>query len=210
MRKATLGAIIFVGLAALNSWGQKVELTAFIGGQTNGGMNLSTSLFQRIDVKNGRTSGLSAGYLLGDHYGLEFMWSYNKANTVAQPRGSGSDITIFTLDTNQYLGNFVFHFGPKEKSFRPFLMAGFGGTNLSPAREGVSSSTRFAWDVGGGVKYNFSRHFGLRLQAKWSPVYLTTTKAGYWCDPYWGGCWAVGDNHYLNEFDATAGITLRF
>lgn len=202
--------MIFVGLTALSSWSQKLEVTAFIGGQTNGGMDLSTLLFQRIDVKNGRTSGLSAGYLLGDRYGLEFLWSYNKANTVAQPRGSGSEITIFTLDTNQYLGNFIVHFAPREKALRPFLMAGAGATNLSPARDGVSNSTRFAWDVGGGVKYNFSRHFGLRLQAKWSPVYLTTTKAGYWCDPYWGGCWTVGDNHYLNEFDVTAGITLRF
>jgi hypothetical protein len=76
---------------------------------------------------------------------------------------------------------------------------------VSPARQGVPGTTRFAFDVGGGVKYNFMRHFGLRLQAKWSPVYITTTKGGYWCDPFWGGCWVVGDNHYLNEFDATAG-----
>ena len=147
---------------------------------------------------------------MGDRYGLEFMWSYNKADTLAQPRGAGSDIKVFILDSNQYLGNFQFHFAGREKRLRPFLLAGAGANNLHAARAGVSSTTRFAFDAGGGVKYNFVKHFGVRLQAKWSPVYITTTNGGYWCDPFWGGCWFVGNNHYLNEFDVTAGLTLRF
>lgn len=210
MRTRAMWAVICVTFVAAMAVAQKFEVTAFIGGQSNGGIDLSTTLFRRIDVQNGKTRGLSAGYLLGDRYGVEFMWAYNNADTLAQPRGTGSDIRVFTLDTNQYFGNFQYHFAGREKSLRPFLLVGGGATNLSPARQGVTSTTRFAFDVGGGVKYNFTRRFGLRLQAKWSPVYITTTNAGYWCDPFWGGCWAVGDNHYLNEFDATAGLTLRF
>ena len=51
---------------------------------------------------------------------------------------------------------------------------------------------------------------GLRGQAKWSPTYITTSDAGYWCDPFWGGCWVVGNDHYLHEFDVSGGIILRF
>jgi hypothetical protein len=51
---------------------------------------------------------------------------------------------------------------------------------------------------------------GLRGQIKYSPTYITTTNGGYWCDPIWGGCWQVGNNHYLNEFDVTGGLTVRF
>ncbi len=189
---------------------QNFELTGFFGRQANGGLDLSTAFFRRIDVQNGNAYGLAAGYLRGDYYGLEFMWAYNKADTLAQPAGGGSGIKVFTLDTNQYIGNFLFHFTGHEKAIRPFMMLGMGATNLHPAREGVSSSTRLVGDLGGGVKYNFSRRLGLRLQAKWSPAYLGATKAGYWCDPVWGGCWTVSDRHYLNEFDATAGVTFRF
>ena len=198
-------------LGAATAMAQNVELTGFIGRQMNGGLDLSTALFRRIDVQNGTNYGLAAGYLRGDYFGLEFMWAYNKADTLAQPAGGGSSVRVFTLDTNQYIGNVLVHFARREKSVRPFLMLGMGATNLHPARQGVSSSsTRLVGDLGGGVKYNFSRRLGLRFQAKWSPAYLATTRVGYWCDPVWGGCWAVGDDHYLNEFDATAGVTLRF
>lgn len=197
-------------IGATTALGQNIELTGFFGGQMNGGLDLSTAFFRRLDVQNGKTYGLAAGFLRGDHYGAEFMWAYNKADTVAQPKGGGSDVKVFTLDTNQYIGNFLIHFTRREKAVRPFVLLGVGATNLHAARVGVDSSTRLVGDLGGGVKYNFSRRLGLRLQAKWSPAYLTTTRAGYWCDPIWGGCWAVGDNHYLNEFDATAGVTLRF
>jgi hypothetical protein len=138
------------------------------------------------------------------------MWAYNKADAVAQPSGGGSGVKIFVLDTNQYIGNFVAHFTRREKSIRPFLLMGLGATNLHPSRVGLNGITRLVGDLGGGVKYNFSRRLGLRLQAKWSPTYVATTRAGYWCDPVLGGCWTGGDNHYLNEFDATVGLILRF
>jgi len=201
---------VFIVLGAAAAMAQNLELTGFIGGQLNGGLDLSTAFFRRIDVQNGRTYGLAADYLRGDHYGVEFMWSYNKADTLAQPAGGGSGVKVFTLDSNQYIGNFLAHFTRREKSVRPFVLIGVGVTNLHVAQPGVDSTTRLVGDLGGGVKYNFSRRLGLRLQAKWSPAYLATTRAGYWCDPVWGGCWVLGDNHYLNEFDATAGVTIRF
>jgi hypothetical protein len=195
-RQSWLALCMIIG--ATTALGQNIELTGFFGGQMNGGLDLSTAFFRRLDVQNGKTYGLAAGFLRGDHYGAEFMWAYNKADTVAQPKGGGPDVKVFTLDTNQYIGNFLIHFTRREKAVRPFVLLGVGATNLHAARAGVDSSTRLVGDLGGGVKYNFSRHLGLRLQAKWSPAFLATTKAGYWCDPVWGGCWVVGDNHYLN------------
>jgi hypothetical protein len=207
-RQAWLAVCMLFGAAT--AMAQNIELTGFIGRQMNGGLDLSTAVFSRIDVQNGTNYGLAVSYLRGDHYGVEFMWAYNKADTLAQPAGGGSGVKVFTLDSNQYIGNFLAHFASREKSVRPFVLIGVGATNLHAAQPGVNSSTRLVGDLGGGVKYNISRRLGLRFQAKWSPAYLATTRVGYWCDPVWGGCWAVGDDHYLNEFDATAGVTLRF
>jgi len=198
---------ILVGTASAQSF----EITPFVGGQTNGGLDLSTTRFRRIEVGNGLSYGVSAGYLLGDHYGLEFMWNHNESDTVAEPLGGGNDVKVFGLSTNQYLGNFIFHVTDRESAMRPFVLIGLGATHLSTDRSVVSSTTRFAAALGGGVKFNFSRHFGARAQAKWSPTYITTTNnGGYWCDPFWGGCWLVGNDHYLHEFDLNAGLTFRF
>jgi opacity protein-like surface antigen len=153
--------------------------------------------------------GITAGYLLGEHYGIEFQWNRNSADTRGQAAGISS-VKLFSLNQDQYMGNFLFHFTPKEAKVRPFLFFGLGANSLDANVSGVSGSTRFTYALGGGAKYNVSRHFGLRGQMRWAPTYLTTTHGGYWCDPVWGGCWAVGNSHYLHEFDITGGITLRF
>jgi hypothetical protein len=94
---------------------------------------------------------------------------------------------------------------------RPFVLLGLGANNLAADRHGVEGRTKFAWALGAGAKYNIGKHFGLRGQIRWAPTYITTTtNGGYWCDPFWGGCWVSGDTHYLHEADFTGGFTLRF
>jgi len=201
--------MLIVGSFVTSAAAQNFEITPYVGGQINGGYDLSTTLFNRIEVANGVNYGVTAGYLLGEHYGIEFQWNRNSAETRGQAGGIPS-AKLFSLNQDQYMGNFLFHFTSREAKVRPFFLFGLGANSLDPNVSGVSGSTRFTYALGGGAKYNLSRHFGLRGQMRWAPTYLTTTNGGYWCDPVWGGCWAVGNSHYLHEFDITGGITLRF
>jgi opacity protein-like surface antigen len=204
-------AIVWIAVVAPTVCAQRgIEVTPFFGGQANGGMDLSTRVFDRIEVRNGLNHGISAGYLLGNYGGVEFTWNHNKSDTVAQLTGAGVDQKVFELGTNQYLGNFVLHLKDRESRFRPFVLMGLGAAHLAPDRKGAGGITRFAWAFGGGVKYNFSKRIGVRFQAKTSPTYIASTTEGFWCDPYWGGCWAIGQTYFLQEFDATVGLTFRF
>jgi opacity protein-like surface antigen len=187
---------------------QNFEITPFIGGQLNGGLDVSAGFINRIEVQNNVNYGVSAGYLLGEHAGVEFMWNHNSAGTLGQFASGGSSVKVFNLRTNQYLGNILYHLSDRETKMRPFIMFGLGGTNLSPDN-GAKGITRFAWALGAGAKYNFNHRFGMRVQGKWSPSYITTTSGGFWCDPFFG-CWEVGNDHFLHEFDITGGLTLRF
>ncbi|HEY2118188.1 MAG TPA: outer membrane beta-barrel protein [Candidatus Acidoferrum sp.] len=204
-------AIAWAVLAAPTAWAQKgIEVTPFFGGQINGGVDLSTARYNRIEVQNGLNYGVSASYAINKYTAVEFMWNHNKADTLAQPTGGGADLKVFSLTSNQYLGDVVVHFKDPESRLRPFVLLGAGATNLAPDRSQVNSITRFAWVFGGGVKYDLSKHLGVRLQAKWSPTYINTVTTGVWCDPFWAGCWAKGDSVFLNEIDGTVGLTLRF
>lgn len=208
--KHVLTMLILGGLLG-SAIAQNIELTGQVGGQLNGGLNISTTLFNRIEVANGVNYGITLGYLLGEHYSAEFQWNQNKSDTFAQPNGSNfSSVKLFSLSQNQYMGNFLFHLTSRDVKMRPFLLVGIGANALNPETHGVNGATRLVYSLGAGAKYNVSNHLGFRGQFKWSPTYITTTNAGYWCDPFWGGCWAVGNNHYLNEFDVSGGITLRF
>jgi opacity protein-like surface antigen len=201
----------FLFLASVATFAQNFEITGQAGYQINGGLDLSTTLFHRIDVENSLNYGISAGALVGEHYGVEFQWNQNKADTNAQPRNGSPSIKVFSLSQNQYMGNFLVHFKGRQATVRPFVFFGLGANALSTDRSGVNGATRFAFAFGGGAKYNLSKHLGLRGQLRYSPTYITTTSnGGYWCDPFWGGCWVVGKDHYLNAFDMTGGIILRF
>jgi opacity protein-like surface antigen len=211
MRTNLLLAMAWIVIAAPAAWSQRgIEITPFVGRQLNSGLDISTPVFNRIEVQNGLNFGISGVYLLGEYTGVEFMWNHNKANTLAQFTGGGTSPKVFELHSNQYLGDFVVHFNNRERRLRPFLLLGLGVSNLAPDRSDAGSITRFAWVFGGGAKYNFSKHLGVRLQAKTSPIYVASGSKDFWCDPVWGGCWSIGENNFLQELDVSAGITLRF
>ena len=210
MKVTALCIMSWICIAAGMASAQKFEATGLIGGQINGGVDLSTTVYKRFEVRNGLTYGLGLGYLPTERSEIEFMWTYNKADTTGQPRSGAASTKLFTLDSNKYFANFLYHFSGPETKLRPFFLAGLGASNLSPAVAGVHSTTRFAFAVGAGAKYNLTPHVGLRFQGRYSPTYLTTTNAGFWCDPIWGGCWVVGHSHFLNAIDGTAGLVFRF
>src|SRR5262245_31500604 len=80
--------------------GQNFEVSGLVGGQVNGGLDLSTTFFHRLEVENGLSYGVTAGYLLGEHYGVEFLWNRNQAHAIGEPRGGGPSPKLFTLTTN--------------------------------------------------------------------------------------------------------------
>jgi len=98
-----------------------IEVTPFIGGEINRGVDLSTALYKRVDVQNGLNYGVSVGYLIGTRTGLEFIWNHNRAGTLAQSVTGGPDRKVFNLKSNQYLGDFVVHFKDRESRLRPFV-----------------------------------------------------------------------------------------
>jgi opacity protein-like surface antigen len=208
--KLRFGLLLILASLTAPAFAQNFEIGANVGGQLNGGLNLSTSLFNRIEVANGVNYGLTLDYLIGEHYAAEFQWNQNKADARGEPIGGFSSVKLFSMSQNQYLGNILFHFTPRDAKVRPFVFFGLGANSLDPDTHGVQGATRFVFALGGGAKYDVSPHFGLRAQMKWSPTYLTTTNGGYWCDPVWGGCWLVSNDHYLHEFDITGGVTFRF
>jgi hypothetical protein len=211
VKKTLLLAFVSLLFTSAFAFAQNVEITGYGGGQINGGIDLSTTLFKRIEVANSANYGAILGYLVGEHYGVEFQWNHNRGDTRAEPLLGGPSVPIFTLNSNQYMGNFLFHFTGKETKLRPFVFFGLGANNLSTNRSGVGSTTKFTYALGGGAKYNMGKHFGLRGQIRWAPTYITTTSnGGVWCDPFWGGCWVAGNSHYLHETDFTGGITFRF
>jgi hypothetical protein len=103
-------------------------------------------------------------------------------------------------------GNFLLSFAEHGSKVEPYVLVGRGGTDMHGAG---SFTTKFSFGVGGGLKYFASKLIGFRLQTRYTPTYLYSTNGGVWCN-WWGYCWVVPNDHFLQPGDITGGVIFRF
>jgi hypothetical protein len=84
--QGTMKTVKIVWMLIIGSWvtsamaqetslaAQNFNITGYVGGQINGGYDLSTALYHRLEVANGVNYGITTGSLLGEHFGVEFQW----------------------------------------------------------------------------------------------------------------------------------------
>jgi outer membrane protein W len=198
--------------ACLPAFGQgSIEVQPFIGNMYGGTIPVSTSGanpagINKIAMKSSVSYGVTAGMNFGDYLGLEFLWNHQPTQAAGKKVGGGEFETKVDVSNNQYHGNFLFYFKPADSKFRPYALLGLGATNSSG---NDSSVTKFSYGLGGGVKYFFNDYVGVRAQARYAPTYLYSSNGGLWCNWY-GYCWVISDEHYLNQGDITVGVTFRF
>ena len=223
MLKRTLAlAVILIIAGATSGLAQgKVEATVFGGWSFEDGVNgqaFSTlsGTFDRVDPKDAALFGLGFGVLFSDNAEGGFQWSRVSSKLVAGGVLGSQDKEVGDMSVMNYHGYLGYNFFEADAKFRPFLYGGLGATHFgsvdfsTPFLSGtIGGNTQFSTTWGAGVKYYPSPKIGLRFTTSWTPTYIKSDAAGYWCDPYWG-CYLVGDPQYSNQINLTGGISFRF
>jgi len=203
-------AIIFLALCSFSAFGQtRFEVQPFAGYKFGGGTDVGTNALgiSHINIDSSIAYGLTATFNPSEHTGVEFLWNHQPTNASGVLFGGGTYPIKIGTTVDQFQGNFLYSFiGHENKKIEPFLLFGLGATDMHGAG---SSTTKFSWAVGGGVKFFVSRHVGFRIQARYVPTYLYSTNGGVWCN-WWGYCWVVPNDHFLNQGDVTTGLVFRF
>jgi outer membrane protein W len=171
--------------------------------------------FNRIDPKDSFSWGLTAGYHFTENWELEFQYDQQQSKLEA---GGTNTVEIGDFKIHTYHGVFAYNFGDERASARPFVFFGAGATSypgltftsvITGQPRTIDGKSQFSGTFGLGVKVYPSKNAGIRLQGRWTPTYIKSDQAGWWCDPYWG-CYVVSNAQYSNQFELTGGITLRF
>ena len=172
------------------------------------------NLYDRVDPKDSVNWGFIVGFNATDN--LEVGFQFGQQLTTAEIGGTNT-VELGDLTINTYHPYVAFNAAPPDAKVRPYLMVGFGATNYGSvsftgvggqARE-TGSETQFSTTWGAGVKVFPAPNVGARFGIQWTPTYIKTDSAGWWCDPYWG-CYVVGDAQYANQWQFNGGLTLRF
>jgi hypothetical protein len=175
-------------------------------------------VYERVDPKDSVVYGFSAGYFVTESTEVGFMYTRMSSNLVfggAQFSGT-PDFELGDLSVSNYHGYLGYNFLEVDRVVRPFLYGGMGAThfggvdfNLPLVSGSTRSETQFSTTWGVGVKIFPAPRFGIRVATSWTPTYIKSDAAGWWCDPFWG-CYLLGDAQYSNQFHLTGGVTVRF
>ncbi len=207
------GAVgIHTGPATKAAREPRFEITATAGWRFGGTTSESvTSYIEKIDTRDSLSWGLTAEYRITDWGSLEILWSHQDTELIANftAAGIGFDDKLSHLNVDTFQIGGMWMSGDPSSKARLYFDVLLGASILTPS-PGLSTITRFSGSVGGGIKYYLGDHFGLRLGARWMPVYINSSASGYEsCSPYYG-CYVWYGTNYLNQGDAYGGLIVRF
>src|SRR5262245_6628465 len=213
-------ALCAVMTAPVLAQDQRVEVSllagwAFAEGVAGAGVASGEgNVDNRVDPKSAFKWGAGVGVLVSEEAELGFRFGRQQSTLRA---GGTNTLDIGDMNVDTYHGYFAYNFGDAGSAVRPYLLGGLGVTHfgaveyaLSTGRTGtIGGVTRFSSAWGAGVKAYAATGVGVNVGVQWTPTYVKSNSAGWWCDVFWG-CYVVGSADYANQFDISGGITFRF
>lgn len=157
-----LGALM---LSAAAGFGQESRQDVSISGFELIGPSVRNGTVSTRDTKTTGVLG-SYRYLLTPHSALELNYSFAQNSKYFSVSGTRVPIPVHT---RQQELTAAYVFGLSFKNYNPFVEAGIGGVMFTPILDGTGtldakSQTTIGGLVGGGLAYELSPSFDLRVQ----------------------------------------------
>jgi len=149
--------------------------------------------------------GIAFGARIDEDNLVEFRWARQKTHlhtgsTVSIPFSEAAMLDQFHLDfTHEYA------IEGWPVGARPFVMGSVGASRISNASNG--SFVRFSMGLGGGIKFFLNRHFGVRVQAQWLPLFVDPEVVSFVCG---GGCVVHLNAGLSSQGEVAIGPIFRF
>jgi hypothetical protein len=221
VKRIVFWAAFLVSMTAVSAYAQvRAEVGVFAGWTFADGVSGDAfiapdlNVYDRLDPKDSFGWGFDIGVFVTPQVELGFL--YSNQPTTLEISGTNT-VEIGDMSVTTYHGYFAYNFGEEDAFVRPYILGGFGATTFGDVEftgvtgvlRTIGSETQYSSTWGAGVKVYPSPRVGVRIGARWTPTYIKSDAAGWWCDPYWG-CYLVGDAQYSNLFELSGGVSFRF
>lgn len=208
LRKALFLVVLFSLLAVPGAFAQhEVEITPFGGARFGGVIDVNTTSVDYLPIKSSWNYGVIADYTIWPQFQAEFQFNHQPTTLDQHVVATGETQPLSSADIDMYQFGFNFGLKPPDAKLQPFIVGGLGFTNFKADNE-LPFGIRFSYNLGLGAKYFFSRHVGLRAEARWSPS-RTTTQNQVFFDPFFGPQ-VVAVSSHAEQGQANIGIIFRF
>ena len=200
---------------------KRVEASVLLGWTFSDGVDGTAvrapdgNTYNRIDTADSFKWGFDVGVFTTEQVEVGFIFGQQMSKLTL---GGTATKDIADMNVMTYHGYVAYNLGDNSSKVRPYFMGGLGATNfpsvdytrvVGGGTGSTISETQFSTTWGAGVKFFPSPSVGARFGVQWTPTYIKSDAAGWWCDPYWG-CYLVGNAQYSNQWDISGGISFRF
>ncbi len=165
---------------------QTVEIAPFMGYRFGGGLIADRTtpydpdIYREFDLAGSASYGVVVDIAATRQLTIEALASQSRAR-VETPGFFGPPGPVMVVDRFLVGAQRQFRSAP----VRPFLSGLVGFTRYHPDVEGAGSETRFGMAIGGGVKLELARHYGVRTDVRASTQF-GGGGSGLYCG--FGGC----------------------
>ena len=156
-----------------------------------------------LSLDDSEAYGLIFTFPVTSRVDFEFRWSRQSTDLEVFPAHL---VAPDETTADSFLGGIVVFFPVESKTIRPFMNVELGATQFDVGN-GFSGDAAFAFAVGGGSKFYFGDHFGLRVQAS----YLNGTIPGdqtIFCSAE--HCYESISRNTTAQIELTTGFVFRF
>jgi len=193
---------------------QKIELTPFAGTRFGGKININDPSNPNIDylaIKSSIDYGAFFDYTIWDNFQAEVMWVRQPSALSAHDFTNNTLTQLTTSDLDSFTFGAAYSFKPVDAKLKPYIAGGLGFTNFTntdnPNNVFLGFNNRFSYNIGGGLKYYFSKYAGLRFDLRYAPT-RTLPQNVQQCSPF--GCFQGVQTGHANQGEANLGLILRF
>lgn len=174
MRKALILAVLLLIPAAALAQSHRFEVTPYAGYRFDGEFNVDGDFLEERNVRvdEGAVGGVFFDVPLNRNWQLEFLANRQRSEFIVDaglftPERVLGDVTIDIVTAG-----FLYQWGPGQVN--GFVSGGLGLARVDPDIPESSAESRFAGNLGGGVKIFFAENVGLRVEGRGHWVDLET------------------------------------
>jgi opacity protein-like surface antigen len=188
----------------------EIEITPFGGTKFGGNITLPQGSSNSVDylpITNSVDYGVEGDYSIWPNFQAEFQWDHQPTDVNEHLIATNNQTFLTSADIDMFQWDVAYNFKSPDAKLKPFVDVGLGFTHWRPSSVLPLTNT-FSYNLGGGVKYFFSTHVGLRVDIRWSPS-RTTTQDETYIDPFFGPETVPVSSH-AQQGQANVGLIFRF
>lgn len=211
MRKQAFAVGVALGCLALSfptpaaGDDARFEVTPFAGYRVGGEFS-DTDSDSKVELRESNAWSLTVNGRVLPYTEWEVLWSRQSTDVVAAGFTDTQGSFAMRVDYLHFGGTYLF----EGEHVRPFIALTIGATRFDPGLPGLSGKTYGSMSFGAGWKFHVAEHIGLRLEARGFGT-LIDSSSRLFCESDGGGtCLIVAKGEVLTQWEARAGVSIRF